>query len=62
MKINIEHNRKTYQIDSDDGIRNSIPVQFNQNEHPKFYDESNPKKEYYKSNNIEYFGSNFDLC
>ena len=54
MKINIEHNIKTYQIDSDDGVSISIPVQFNQNEHPKFYDESNPEKKYYKSNGIEY--------
>jgi len=54
MKINIEHNNKKYQIDSNDGVSIAIPVQFNQNKHPKFYDESNPEKKYYKSNGVEY--------
>ena len=54
MKIKIEHNNKIYQIDPNDGVSISIPVEFNGNEHPKFYDDSNPTKEYYKSNNIEY--------
>ena len=54
MKINIEHNIKKYQIDSNDGVSIAIPVQFNENKHPKFYDESNPEKKYYKSNGVEY--------
>ena len=53
MKINIEYNSNIYEIDSDDGIDISIPVEFNQNKNPKFYDNSNPKKKYYKHNDVE---------
>jgi len=54
MKINIEYNTNIYEIDSDKGINISIPVEFNKDDNPKFYDTSNPKKNYYKSNGIEY--------
>ena len=54
MKINIEHNNKLYQIDPKDGISISIPMNFNDSNNPKFYDESNPKKEFYTYNDIEY--------
>ena len=54
MKINIEYNEETYEINSSEGIDISIPVKFNEDKNPKFYDISSPKKRYYKSNNIEY--------
>ena len=41
MKINIEHNSNTYQIDSSKGINISIPVDFIGGENPKFYDTLN---------------------
>ena len=54
MKISISHNKKIYTVDPKQGIDISIPVKFNDNQNPKFYDESYPKKEYYNYNNIEY--------
>ena len=49
-----EYNSNIYEIDSDGGIDISIPVEFNQNKNPKFYDDSNPKKKYYKHDDAEY--------
>ena len=40
MTMNLEYNNQTYQINLNDGVSISIPVQFNKNEHPKFYDDS----------------------
>ena len=52
MKIQI--NKKTYTIDSNSGIDISIPINFNSNENPKFYDSDIPKKKYYKYDDTEY--------
>ena len=54
MLINISYNNKTYTFNPKEGIDISIPVNFNNNQNPKFYDESSPQKEYYKYNNTEY--------
>ena len=54
MKINIEYNDNIYEIDSDEGVDISIPVEFNKDKNPKFYDTSNPRKDYYKFSGIEY--------
>ena len=54
MKINIEYNSNIYEIDSDDGVDISIPVEFNKDKNPKFYDTSNPKKDYYQSGEVKY--------
>ena len=54
MLINISYNNKTYTFNPEEGIDISIPVNFNNNQNPKFYDESSPQKEYYKYNNTEY--------
>ncbi len=54
MTINLEYNNQTYQINLNDGVSISIPVQFNKNEHPKFYDESDPEKQYYQSDGVKY--------
>ena len=54
MKINIEYNSNIYEIDSNDGVDISIPVEFNKDKNPKFYDTSHPKMNYYKSSDIEY--------
>ena len=62
MKIKIEHNNKLYQINSRDGISISIPMNFNDDNNPKFYDETNPKKEFYTYNDIEYNVNNNAGC
>ena len=54
MKINIKHKKHKYEIDSNNGVDISIPVKFNADENPKFYDTSNPKKHYYESTGVEY--------
>ena len=54
MKINIKYNDCIYEINSQDGEDISIPVEFNKDNNPKFYDRSNPEIKYYKSDNIEY--------
>tara|TARA_B100000700_G_scaffold330568_1_gene457502 strand:- start:2220 stop:3002 length:783 start_codon:yes stop_codon:yes gene_type:complete len=54
MKINIEYNEAEYHIDSNDGIDISIPVTFNEDKNPKFYDISNPQKKYYQVDDTEY--------
>ncbi len=62
MEINLEHNNQAYQINLNDGVSISIPVQFNENEHPKFYDESDPEKQYYQSDGVKYDGSQDAGC
>ena len=54
MKVKIEYNKKVYQINPDGGIDISISVKFNENKNPKFYDTSNPKKDYYQSSDVKY--------
>ena len=54
MKIQIEHNHKLYEINSDEGTSISIPVNFNKDLNPKFYDTNNPEKKYYLSDKVEY--------
>ena len=54
MKINIEHNNNKYEINSEDGVSISIPMHFNNDNNPKFYDENNPKREFYTDNDVEY--------
>ena len=54
MKVEIQYNGNTYEINSNNGIDISIPVEFNEDKNPKFYDTTTPKKNYYKSNEIEY--------
>ena len=54
MKINLEYNDKKYRIEPEAGIDISIPVQFNSDRNPKFYDTTQPKNEYYKLNETEY--------
>jgi len=54
MKINITHNENEYQIDPENGTSISIPVKFNNNQNPKFYDVSNPEKKYFQSSGVEY--------
>ena len=54
MILQIKHNNETYEINSNDGITISIPVNFNDNRNPKFYDTEEPSKEYYKLENNEY--------
>lgn len=62
MKINIEHNNKLYEIKPDDGVSISIPIHFNNDNNPKFYDERNPKKEFYTDNDVEYKVKNNSGC
>ena len=54
MKINIKFNNSKYEVNADDGVDISIPVEFNEDKNPKFYDTSNPKNKYYSNNKIEY--------
>ena len=54
MKIKIDNNNNIYSIDSQSGVDISIPMKFNDNQNPKFYDLSNPVKRYYKSGDNEY--------
>ena len=54
MKIKIEHNNNLYEITPNEGVSISIPMNFNDDDNPKFYDENNPKKEFYTNNGIEY--------
>ena len=54
MKIQIEHNNRLYKINSNEGTRISIPMNFNKDQNPKFYDTNNPEKKYYSSNQVEY--------
>ena len=54
MNVTIEYNNKAYKINSNNGESISIPMNFNSNNNPKFYDESNPIKESYTSNDITY--------
>ncbi|MAQ43634.1 MAG: hypothetical protein CMG25_04020 [Candidatus Marinimicrobia bacterium] len=54
MKMTIRYNSTTYNIDSNTGIDISIPVNFNENLNPKFYDTSYPQRQYYKEGNREY--------
>ena len=54
MNVKIEYNKKVYEINSNHGKSISIPMNFNSNNNPKFYDESNPTKESYTSNDITY--------
>lgn len=50
MKVNIEHKESIYKLDTDNGISLSIPIKFNSSNNPKFYDDTNPKLDYFKSN------------
>ena len=52
MKIKIDNN--IYSFDSESGIDISIPMKFNDNQNPKFYDPSTPVKRYYTYKNTEY--------
>ena len=52
MKITIDNN--IYSFDSAAGIDISIPMQFNKNQNPKFYDSSKPIKRYYTFDENEY--------
>ena len=54
MKIKIEHNNNLYEITPNEGVSISIPMNFNDDDNPKFYDDNNPKKEFYTNNGIEY--------
>ena len=54
MKIQIEHNNQLYEINGNEGTGISIPVNFNKDQNPKFYDINNPQKKYYQSNQVEY--------
>ena len=54
MKIQIEHNNQLYEINGNEGTGISIPVNFNKDQNPKFYDINNPQKKYYLSNQVEY--------
>ena len=54
MNVSIEYNKKAYRINSNNGESITIPMNFNSNNNPKFYDESNPIKESYTSNDITY--------
>tara|TARA_A100001015_G_scaffold284439_1_gene350890 strand:- start:1020 stop:1805 length:786 start_codon:yes stop_codon:yes gene_type:complete len=62
MNINIEYNKKVYRINSNHGKSISIPMNFNSNNNPKFYDESNPIKEPYTSNDVKYNINNNASC
>ena len=52
MKITINNNM--YSFDSEAGIDISIPMQFNDNQNPKFYDSSKPIKRYYTFEDSEH--------
>ena len=54
MNVKIEYNKNVYEINSNQGKSISIPMNFNSDKNPKFYDESNPIKEPYTSNNVIY--------
>ena len=62
MKIKIEHNNNLYEINPKDGVSISIPMNFNDDNNPKFYDETNPQKEFYTYNDIEYNINNNAGC
>ena len=50
MELNIKHRKSVYKIDTNDGVSLSIPIKFNSPDNPKFYDDANPKLDYFKSN------------
>ena len=54
MNVKIEYNKKVYEINSNHGKSISISMNFNSNNNPKFYDESNPINEPYTSNDVTY--------
>ena len=54
MKINIEYSECIYKIDSSKGVNISLPVQFNSDRNPIFYDTTKPVNAYYRSDNTEY--------
>ena len=62
MDLILKYNKQIYKINTNQGLDISIPIQFNSDNNPKFYNEKDPINKYYKSNGVEYNLKNGGGC